>query len=136
MNRVVLCGRLAARPRQAYTPCGILLSQFTLLVPKDAPSDGDPAPPIEIDCLAFREAAEQLNLWGEADYRVNLEGRLRLDSYVRGNAERVTGLRVYVDHAYFVDPVRDQPASGMPPSPTYHRANPPGKALVPVRELR
>ena len=62
-----------------------------------------------IDCVAFREPAVELGAWGEPDCRVNLEGRLRLDTYHDETGRRVRGLRVYVDHVCPVDPIPDPP---------------------------
>jgi single-strand DNA-binding protein len=105
MNRVVLSGRLAGRPKLSYTPCGIAVAEFRLLVPKERVPDPPNEPTERIDCIAFREAAQDLTAWGERDYRVNLEGRLRGDAYWDCDGKRVTGLRVFVDRSYFVDPV-------------------------------
>ena len=110
MNRVVLCGRLAGRPKLSYTPSGIAVAEFQLLVRKerrpDPPEDLDE----HIDCIAIREAAQELTTWGDRDYRINLEGRLRGETYWnldgrRVTGRRVTGLRVHADRTYFVDPV-------------------------------
>src|SRR4051794_30993889 len=98
MNRVVLCGRLAARPQLTYTPCGLPVARFRLRVPREDPDphrkgDADP-----IDCLAFRGSAVELATWGEEGVRVNLEGRLR--SLSGEDAGQPASLHVLVDYAY------------------------------------
>jgi len=105
MNRVILCGRLAGRPKISYTPCGVPVAEFRLLVAKERRLEPGDEPVEKIDCVAFREIARELSTWGDRDYRVNIEGRLRGDAYWDLDGRRVTGLRVYADHAYFVDPV-------------------------------
>lgn len=108
MNRVVLSGRLDGRPKVAYTSDGIAVVHFLLLVPRDDPHAPGSPPPDAIPALAFRETAERLHLWGEAEARVTLEGRLRPAprSEVPGSPPE---LQVLVSHAYFVDPVRERP---------------------------
>ena len=129
MNRVVLSGRLAGPPKIAYTPCGITVAVLRLLVPRNGHGGlKDPrkeAVVDEIDCIAFREPAVELGTWGERDCRVNLEGRLRLDTYQDECGRRVRGPRVYVDHVYPVDPILDPPLTTRPRSgdPTLIVAN-------------
>ena len=105
MNRTLLCGRLMARPRLAYTPGGVAVAQFRLLVPRGQPLDGSISDRDPIDCVAFREVGEELHFWGQADQRVNLEGRLRQDTYLDESGRQCAALRVHCDRAYFVDPV-------------------------------
>lgn len=105
MNRVVLLGRLAGRPKLAYTPVGVAVAEFRLLVPRGgrAPTSEDAFDPV--DCVAFRDAAQQLVTWGDLDYRVTCEGRLRREVYRLPNGSETDGLRVHCDTVSFVDPV-------------------------------
>lgn len=108
MNRVILCGRLAARPRSSYTPCGIAVAEFTLRVHREGRADVQPetAEADEVPCFAFREVARLLTEWGERSLRVNLQGRLR--TAAPASAGRLLPvLYLLVDRAYFVDPVLD-----------------------------
>jgi len=105
MNRVILCGRLAGRPKLAYTPGGVAVAEFRLLVSRDGPSSSNDPPDDPIDCVVFRDNATELATWGDVDYRVNLEGRLRLDRYWSLEGRNVEGLRVFADSTYFVDPI-------------------------------
>lgn len=113
MNRVVLCGRLVGRPKLAYTPCGIAVAEFRLLVSRDLRRSPDDPVADQVECVVFRKHAEELVNWGDVNYRVNLEGRLRFDRYWNLDGRHVEGLRVYADAAYFVDPV----AVGLGPEP-------------------
>jgi hypothetical protein len=103
MNRVVLCGRLAGRPHLTYTPCGIPVAAFRLLVPRETTPPPREGPLDEIDCLVFRTLAIQAYTWGEQGVRVNLEGRLRSPNGEQA-APKQGGLRVLVDHLYCADP--------------------------------
>jgi len=105
MNRVVLSGRLAGRPKLAYTPSGIAVAEFRLLVSREGRCAPDDGPDDQIDCVAFKDDAEELVTWGDVDYRLNLEGRLRFDRYWSLEGRNVEGLRVFADSAYFVDPI-------------------------------
>jgi len=102
MNRVILCGRLANRPRLTYAPCGLAVAHFRVFVTRRNAQPGDETAEDGIDCIAVRRVAIELYTWGEAGVRVNLEGQLTPDSpYPAG---RQPGLRVLVDHAYCADP--------------------------------
>ena len=103
MNRVVLCGRLAGRPRIAYTPCGVPVATFRLLVPRTGFRERRDETPDEVDCVAFRQTAMNLYTCGERDGRLNLEGRLRCEEYRNEEGRTVRGLRVHVDHGYFAE---------------------------------
>jgi hypothetical protein len=108
MNRVILCGRLTARPKSSHTPCGIPVAEFALRVHREGPSDVQPetAPTDEIACFAFRGVARLLTEWGERSLRVNLQGCLRTAS-PSAPARHLPVLYVLVDRAYFVDPLLD-----------------------------
>lgn len=105
MNRVVLCGRLVERPKLAYTPAGVAVACLQLQVPRAGPDGNPEVQTDEIDCVAFREVADNLALWGERGDLINLEGQLRRDTWRDASNRKLRGLRVYVDHAYFVDPL-------------------------------
>ena len=100
MNRVVLCGRLTGRPRSAYTPAGVAVAHFQLLVSGEPPGE----PGLIVSCFALREVAERLLTWGERGHRVNLEGRLHCRS-PDPDPSSPTSLQVLTESAYFVDPV-------------------------------
>jgi single-strand DNA-binding protein len=112
MNRVVLCDRLAGRPKIAYTPCGIAVATFRLMVPRP-PAGGREAAADEMDCVAFRQQAIALHAWGERDIRVNLEGRLRLYDYRDEDGRAIRSLRIHVDHAYCAEPDPENPQANL-----------------------
>ena len=130
MNRVVLAGRLTGRPKPSYTPCGIAVAEFRILVPKERRPDPPEEPYEQIDCIAFREAAQELTTWGDRDYRINLEGRLRRESYWNLEGRRVTGLRVHADRTYFVDPVAEGLGTNALTLPNTPLPTPVGKGAV------
>src|SRR5690349_21714708 len=101
MNRVVLCGRLVGRPRMAYTIAGVAVASLRVQVPRH----GVDGLVDEIECVAFRETAEQLQFWGERGHRVNLQGTLRFAIFRDSEGTEIAALRVHLDHGYFVDPV-------------------------------
>jgi len=113
MNRVILCGRLAGRPKLAYTPSGVAVAEFRLHVPRKTRGDPDRQPDEAIDCVAFRQLAEELVRWGDRDYRVNLDGQLHCESYVGSGGRQTHGLRVHVEQGYFVDPVGIGPVTDL-----------------------
>ena len=129
MNRVVLAGRLAGRPKLLYTPTGVAVAHFRLFEPRGgrAPLNEDAFD--AVDAVAFREAALELVSFGDLDYRITCEGRLRREVYVLPNGLQTEGLRVHCDCADFVDPV----ARGLPTDP---RLAPNVPLPVPIRTGR
>lgn len=123
MNRVVLCGRLAARPKLAYTRCGVAIATLRVRVERAGPGDSRTD---EIEGFALRTLAEELAFWGERGFRVNLEGRLVRDTWLDDHHRPQTALRVYFERGYFVDPVKDPP-----PEPTFWAGNAHGPELAP-----
>lgn len=107
MNRVILSGRLAGRPKLLYTPCGIPVAEFRLVVPREYRLPSGETPLERLDCVAFRETAQELATWGDRDYRITLEGRLRAETYRTLEGRLKEGVRIHADLAYFVDPVAD-----------------------------
>lgn len=101
MNRVILCGRLIGRPRASYTPTGVAVATFSLLVTQE----GSQEVSLVIPCVANRELAQELNDWGERGHRVNLEGYLRSLERDQRLPPGWAPMCVSVDGAYFVDPV-------------------------------
>ncbi len=122
MNRVVLSGRLEGRPKFAYTPAGVPIATVRILVPRASPGEpaSDKVDPVE--CLVFREKAQQLATLGETGDRLNLEGRLVRDRFHNEQYEPVVGLRVVIDRFYFLDPVAEraavpaEPPRALPPA--------------------
>lgn len=117
MNRVVLCGRLADRPRLAYTTAGVPVATLRLQVARDDPNGTGGKATDDIDCVAFREIADTLAQWGEGGDQINLEGRLRRDTWRDATNRRQHGLRVHVDQAYFADPRLQQARAELKRSP-------------------
>jgi len=107
MNRVILAGRLAGRPKLSYTPCGIPVADFRLLVPREYRLANGEEALERFDCVAFRDIAKELTTWGDRDYRINLEGRLRSETYRSLEGRLKEGVRVHTDYAYFLDPVAE-----------------------------
>jgi single-stranded DNA-binding protein len=103
MNRVVLCGRLAERPRISATASGLPLATLRLQVPRQGLSEL--APMIdEIECVAFSELAQQLHRWGEPGLRINLEGWLLAGWCRDQTGEAFLLARVAIEAAYWIDP--------------------------------
>jgi len=114
MNRVVLSGRLAGPPKLAYTAVGTPVAELRLLVPRTGDRGRHDEVLEAIDCVAFRDAAVELAGWGERGHRLNLEGRLRHDRYRNLEGAMVRGLRVFADHCYFLDPIKEPDAVRLP----------------------
>ncbi len=108
MNRVVLCGRLAERPRISASSSGLTVASLCLQVPRQGTEQG-PQATDEIYCLAFDTLAQRLHLWGEPGLQVNLEGWLLSAVFLDEQERPYPGCRVAVDAAYWLDPKETAP---------------------------
>lgn len=102
MNRVILCGRLAARPILARTECGVAIADLVLLVPRREPEEPGEQLDDAIPCIALREQAEELHRSGEAGSPVILEGRLFRAETAHPWFQPPCGFRVIANRAYLV----------------------------------
>jgi single-stranded DNA-binding protein len=103
MNRVVLCGRLAERPRLSTSPTGLMVAVLRLQVPRQGQERLPQAMDV-IDCLAFDALARELHLRAAPGLQINLEGRL-LSSVCSNEAGHPAPVyRVAVEAAYWLEP--------------------------------
>lgn len=98
MNRVVLSGWLTTPPLSARTLGGIRVTLFRLRVPRYDDTGGSD----EIECVALRELARDIAEHARPGDRMNLEGRLRMDTFWESAGHQTRSLRVHLDFAYVV----------------------------------
>jgi single-stranded DNA-binding protein len=141
MNRVVLCGRLAERPRLSTTATGLTVAILRLQVPRQG-LEGLSQGMDVIDCLAFEGLARRLHGGAEPGLQINLEGWLLSSLCQSEEGQPAPCYRVAIEAAYWLDPRATalQPAS--PASPpeavetTVAEAIPGGAEMKPAGFIR
>lgn len=102
LNKVILCGRLAAAPELKMTPAGVPVCSFRLAVNRSYSKDGEQAADF-ITCVAWRQRAEFIAKYFGRGSSLCLTGSIQVRKYADQNGNTRYSTEVLVDDAHFVD---------------------------------
>lgn len=91
LNSVCLVGRLTKDPELRYTPNNQAVATFTLAVNRNFKSQNGEREADFINCVIWRQQAENLANWAKKGALIGITGRIQTRSY-----ENQQGQRVYV----------------------------------------
>lgn len=91
LNNVVLVGRLVRDPELRYTPNNQAVATFSLAVNRNFKSQNGEREADFINCVIWRQQAENLANWAKKGALIGITGRIQTRSY-----ENQQGQRVYV----------------------------------------
>ena len=91
INNVVLVGRLVRDPELRYTPNNQAVATFSLAVNHNFKSQNGEREADFINCVIWRQQAENLANWAKKGALIGITGRIQTRSY-----ENQQGQRVYV----------------------------------------
>ena len=91
INNVVLIGRLTRDVELRYTPTNVAVATFTLAVNRNFKNADGEREADFINCIMWRQQAENLANWTKKGMLVGITGRIQTRSY-----ENQQGQRVYV----------------------------------------
>ena len=91
INNVVLVGRLVRDPELRYTPNNQAVATFTLAVNRNFKSQNGEREADFINCVIWRQQAENLANWAKKGALIGITGRIQTRNY-----ENQQGQRVYV----------------------------------------
>ena len=91
INNVVLVGRLTKDAELRYTQSNIAVATFTLAVNRNFKNDAGEREADFINCVIWRQAAENLANWAKKGALIGITGRIQTRNY-----ENQQGQRVYV----------------------------------------
>ena len=91
INNVTLVGRLTKDAELKYTPANQAVSQFTLAVNRTFKNANGERETDFINCVIWRQAAENLANWAKKGALLGVTGRIQTRNY-----ENAQGQRVYV----------------------------------------
>jgi len=91
LNSVVLVGRLTKDPELRYTPQNQAVATFSLAVNRDFKNQNGEREADFINCVIWRQQAENLANWAKKGALIGITGRIQTRNY-----ENQQGQRVYV----------------------------------------
>ena len=91
INNVTLVGRLTKDVELKYTPANQAVAQFTLAVNRTFKNANGQREADFINCVIWRQAAENLANWAKKGALIGITGRIQVRNY-----ENQQGQRVYV----------------------------------------
>lgn len=91
INNVVLVGRLTKDAELRYTPSNVAVATFTLAVNRNRKNENGEREADFINCVIWRQAAENLANWTKKGALIGITGRIQTRNY-----ENQQGQRVYV----------------------------------------
>ena len=91
INNVVLVGRMTKEAELRYTPSNIAVATFTLAVNRDFKGENGEREADFINCVMWRQQAENLANWTKKGSLVGVTGRIQTRNY-----DNQQGQRVYV----------------------------------------
>lgn len=91
LNNVCLVGRLTKDPELRYTPSNQAVATFSLAVNRNFKSQNGEREADFINCVIWRQQAENLANWAKKGTLVAIQGRIQTRNY-----ENQQGQRVYV----------------------------------------
>ena len=125
MNKVVLLGRLTAKPELRYTSSNTAYTRFTVAVNRRQTKEDGTRDADFITVVAWRRTAEIISQYFDKGSQICIDGNIRTGSYDDQNGNRRYTTEVFVDNFDFVDsknsrnsaPVPDSPYDYQQPSP-------------------
>ena len=116
MNKVVLVGRLTAKPELRYTPQNTAYTRFSVAVNRNFTSADGKREADFINVVAWRKQAETISKYFDKGNLIALEGRLQTGSYDDKDGNKRYTVDVALDNFEFVESkaTREQSTSGAP----------------------
>ena len=103
MNKVVLVGRLTAKPELRYTPQNTAYTRFTVAVNRNFTSTDGKREADFINVVAWRKQAETISKYFDKGNLIALEGRLQTGSYDDKDGNKRYTVDVALDNFEFVE---------------------------------
>ena len=117
MNKIILGGRLTQNPELKQTQSDMTYLRFTVAVNRRTAKDADSNQPTVdfINCIAWKQAAENIAKFFQKGSCICVVGRLQIGSYEKDGVKRSTA-DVVVDEFYFVDGKNDNKTESSAPA--------------------
>ena len=103
MNKVILVGRLTAKPELRYTSSNIAHSRFTIAVNRNYTNEDGTRTADFINVLSWRKQAETICKYFDKGSQIAIEGRLQSGSYDDKDGNKRYTLDVALENFEFVE---------------------------------
>ena len=103
MNKVVLVGRLTAKPELRYTPQNTAFTRFSVAVNRSFTNADGKREADFINVVAWRKQAETISKYFDKGNLIALEGRLQTGSYDDKDGNKRYTVDVALDNFEFVE---------------------------------
>ena len=98
INNVTLVGRLTKDIELKYTPANQAVAQFTLAVNRTFKNANGERETDFINCVIWRQAAENLANWAKKGALIGITGRIQVRNYENQQGQRVYVTEVIADN--------------------------------------
>jgi single-strand DNA-binding protein len=124
MNRVVLVGRLTAKPELRYTGSNVPFARFTIAVNRTFSSSNGERETDFINCIIWRKQAENICNYLDKGSLVSLEGRIQTGSYDDKDGNKRYTTDVVADNVQFLESKSQRQNSASEVTPYDYQSQP------------
>lgn len=118
MNKVILLGRLTAKPELRYTPSNAAYTRFTIAVNRRFTNQDGTREADFINVVAWNKNAETICKYFDKGRQICIEGNIRTGSYTDKDGNKRYTTDVAIDSFEFVESKKDQSnQSSLDPTP-------------------
>ena len=110
LNSVCLVGRLTKDPELRYTPNNQAVATFSLAVNRNFKSQNGEREVYFINCVIWRQQAENLANWAKKGALIGITGRIQTRSYENQQGQRVYVTEVVSETFQLLESRRDREA--------------------------
>ena len=115
MNRVMLIGRLTAKPELRYTGSNVPFARFTIAVNRTFTASNGEREADFINCVIWRKQAENVCNYLDKGSQVAVEGRIQTGSYDAQDGSKRYTTDVVCDNVQFLDSRSQNGSSNVTP---------------------
>lgn len=108
MNKVMLVGRLTAKPELKYTASNVAFVRFTVAVNRNFTNNEGKREADFINVIAWRKQAETISRFFDKGNQIGIEGRLQTGSYDDKDGNKRYTMDVALDNFEFVESKKSQ----------------------------
>lgn len=110
LNNVVLVGRMTKDAELRYTPNNQAVATFSLAVNRNFKSQNGEREADFINCVIWRQQAENLANWAKKGALIGITGRIQTRSYENQQGQRVYVTEVVVETFQLLESQKDREA--------------------------
>ena len=114
LNSVVLVGRLTKDPELRYTPNNQAVATFSLAVNRNFKSQNGERETDFINCVIWRQQAENLANWAKKGALIGITGRIQTRNYENQQGQRVYVTEVVADSFQLLESKKDRENNSQP----------------------